>query len=483
MKHRTMFTLSLVCLGLLLIACGGGTDGPEPEPDTPASISGTLFFPGYLGDVDVSASNVEIVPGDVFVQFAPGINTQSVSTLKVADTSFKFASTAANDRLGIYRAEGISAEETWQLIARLAASPEVIDAFPNQIFRVQQDDPECIDNPNLAGCEDGVLDDEEYCAAFPEDVDFCGSQNPGNENPGGEQDPECIDNPNLAGCEDGVLDDEEYCAAFPEDVDFCGPPNPGGENPGGENPGGENPDGENPGGENPGGENPGGETPIPDGEKRPNDGSYALQWHYDAFNLPRAWQIEDGTSNEIVVAVLDTGIAQHPDIVENLLPGYNFIEENNDPTDDGINTDFHGLHVAGTVAARTNNTRGIAGVSWGAKIVPVRVLGADGGSTQQILDGIEWAAKTQRAQAQLPANPNPQAKVINLSLGGPGECSAAIEELFADIARSGTIIVAAAGNENVDVSTSWPGNCQHVLTVGATGPTNQRAPYSNYGTG
>lgn len=217
--------------------------------------------------------------------------------------------------------------------------------------------------------------------------------------------------------------------------------------------------------------------------KTPNDELYPFQWHYEAFNLPNAWDIEDGSSNPVIVAIVDTGIIPHPDLVPNLLPGFDFVDRDTDPTDGGGKTGYHGAHVAGTVAAASNNSLGVAGVSWGAKIVPVRVLGATGsGSFVNIIDGIIWAAGNPENEPGLPANPNP-AKVVNLSLGGNiGEpCPQALNFTFGQLVKSGAILVAAAGNDNINAANSFPANCSNVITVGATGPSNTRAPYSNFG--
>jgi serine protease len=225
-------------------------------------------------------------------------------------------------------------------------------------------------------------------------------------------------------------------------------------------------------------------------KKVPNDPLYALQWHYRAMNLEAAWNITDGTTGApVTVAVVDTGSVLHPELQGVFLGGYDFVSStarsgdgdgrDPDPTDQGGDSGYHGSHVAGTIAARTNNGVGVAGVNWGARVVPVRVLGTDGGGTfADILAGTQWAAGI--SVPGVPDNPNP-AKVINLSLGGSRDCSQAEQQLFDAIKAKGVITVVAAGNENVDVSNSAPANCQNVITIGATGPTNTRAPYSNYG--
>ncbi len=215
----------------------------------------------------------------------------------------------------------------------------------------------------------------------------------------------------------------------------------------------------------------------------PNDEHYPFQWHYPASNLPNAWDIQTGAGAATVVAVVDTGIIQHPDLTSNLLDGYDFVDGDDDPTDFGGATGFHGTHVAGTIGASTNNGAGVAAVHWDARIVPVRVLGDNGsGSIVDIIDGIIWAAGNPENEPGLPPNPNP-ARVINLSLGGSiGEpCPSSIDLLFGQLAAEGAILVAAAGNDNIDAFHTFPASCSNVITVGATGPSNTRAPYSNYG--
>ena len=202
----------------------------------------------------------------------------------------------------------------------------------------------------------------------------------------------------------------------------------------------------------------------------PNDTGYNLQWHYNAINLPQAWDLETGTnlgpnpgSNPVTVAVVDSGLlTNHPDIQGKFWDGYDFVsnaqlsndgdgrEGNaNDPGDNpGGQGSYHGSHVAGTIAALTNNTQGVAGISWGAKILPVRVLGNQGsGSVSDIIDGMFWAAGI--AVSGVPINPHP-AQVINISLGAKGLCrsGSSLQRAFDQVNAKGVIIVVAAGNEN-----------------------------------
>lgn len=218
----------------------------------------------------------------------------------------------------------------------------------------------------------------------------------------------------------------------------------------------------------------------------PNDPLHAIQWDQGMMRLETAWNVTTGAS--MPVAVVDTGIVSHPDLQGKLLPGFDFVaDEDNagdgdgidaDPTDEGNGSDYHGSHVAGIVGAGTNNGRGIAGASWGAKIVPVRVLGAEGGSLLDIVNGIAWAAGEPVDGA--PRNANP-AKVINLSLGGGVACAPVLQDFFDELAAGGVTVIAAAGNEDEDARNSFPANCDNVIVVGAVGPDGKRAPYSNYG--
>ena len=149
----------------------------------------------------------------------------------------------------------------------------------------------------------------------------------------------------------------------------------------------------------------------------PNDTFYNQQWHYfeaaGGVNLPAAWDLAIGTG--VTVAVIDTGYRPHADLAANILPGYDFISDptnandgggrDNDALDPGdwhvtgectglnaANSSWHGTHVAGTIAAVTNNSNGVAGVAFNARILPVRVLGKCGGYTSDIADAILWAA-------------------------------------------------------------------------------------------
>ena len=139
---------------------------------------------------------------------------------------------------------------------------------------------------------------------------------------------------------------------------------------------------------------------------------------------------------------------------------------------------WHGTHVAGTIAAVTNNAVGISGTAPNAKLLPVRVTAYGGGSVADVAAGIRWAAG--ESVPGTPANANP-ADVINLSLGGVGACPLAYQQAI-DTARAlGSIVVVSAGNNNFDMANSTPANCSGVISVAATDDTGQRASFSNFG--
>jgi serine protease len=229
-----------------------------------------------------------------------------------------------------------------------------------------------------------------------------------------------------------------------------------------------------------------------------NDPRFAEQWHYTTpgtgVNLVEGWS--NSTGNGVVTAVIDTGYRPHADLVANLvLPGYDFINDTTtandgdgrdaDASDPGDwcppwmpNSSWHGTHVAGTVAAVTNNTIGVAGVARNAKVLPVRVLGKCGGYLSDIVDGMRWAAAL--SVPGVPNNSN-RAQVLNLSLGGSGSCGPAYQNAINDIISVGSTIVVAAGNSNSDASGFRPANCNGIITVAATNKAGARAYYSNFG--
>ena len=236
----------------------------------------------------------------------------------------------------------------------------------------------------------------------------------------------------------------------------------------------------------------------------PNDSQYTSQWDlYDAtggIKAPQAWDLSTGSG--VTVAVIDTGYRPHTDLAANIVTGYDFINDtavandgggrDTDAKDPGdwttagecgtgepaSNSSWHGTHVAGTVAAVTNNSSGVAGIAFNAKVQPARVLGKCGGYTSDIADAMIWTSGG--TVSGVPANATP-ARVINMSLGGTGACDTTTQSAITSARSRGTVVVVAAGNENTDVSNSNPANCSGVVAVAAINRFGSRAYYSNYG--
>lgn len=209
----------------------------------------------------------------------------------------------------------------------------------------------------------------------------------------------------------------------------------------------------------------------------PNDDHYAKQWGHARINSEMAWEITTGSAS-VVIAIVDTGVdLNHPDLASKLVPGQSFLnlgQADANPMD----TNGHGTHVAGIAAAIGNNGTGIAGMAWGARIMPLRVLEADGsGYTSDIALGVQWAWQN-------------GADIINLSLGGP-DYSQTLQDVVNDAHSSGALVVAAMGNCRVATGdntpcptanpTAYPAAMDNVMAVSATGPTNTYAYYSQYG--
>ncbi|HET9474141.1 MAG TPA: S8 family peptidase [Steroidobacteraceae bacterium] len=239
----------------------------------------------------------------------------------------------------------------------------------------------------------------------------------------------------------------------------------------------------------------------------PNDTRYNEQWHYfeaaGGINAPPAWDKATGTG--VVVAVIDTGYRPHADLNANILPGYDFISDtfvandnsgrdsNAQDPGDWVNpgecgpgdpatfeaSSWHGTHVAGTIAGVTNNSNGIAGVAFNARVVPARVLGKCGGFTSDIADAIIWTSGG--TVTNVPVNANP-ARVINLSLGGGGSCGTTTQSAINSARSRGTSVIVAAGNSNANAANFSPANCTGVVTVAAVGRNGGKASYSNFGT-
>jgi serine protease len=241
-----------------------------------------------------------------------------------------------------------------------------------------------------------------------------------------------------------------------------------------------------------------------------------------AINATTAWDTTTGSS-ALVIADIDTGILfGHPDLLRvsnggRLLDGYDFVGPDSglggaggagdtfliannghgwapDPSDPGdwvdandllkpqfqgctpspIPSSWHGTRIAGMLSALTNNATGIAGVTWGPKFLPVRALGKCGGFDSDIIVGLRWAAGL--AVPGVPINPTP-AKLLNLSLGSPNECSAAYIATVADITALGASIFASAGNEKGPIDE--PANCPGVVGVTAVRHVGTKVAFAN----
>jgi subtilisin family serine protease len=195
----------------------------------------------------------------------------------------------------------------------------------------------------------------------------------------------------------------------------------------------------------------------------PNDVLWHEQWGPRRVRAQKAWDATRG-SPSVVVAVVDTGVDYaHPDLQRLFVDGYDFVNEDADPRDD----QGHGTAVAGVIAARTQNRTGQAGMCWACKVMPVKVLDANGsGTTATIAAGIVWAA-------------NHGAQVINLSLGGAGTTQALQDAVSFAVGR-GVVVLAAAGNSGTTTK-FYPAAYPEVVSVAATTPTDRLYDWSNRG--
>jgi thermitase len=203
-------------------------------------------------------------------------------------------------------------------------------------------------------------------------------------------------------------------------------------------------------------------SPFSPDPVEPNDPYYPYQWAYPQMDAPDAWGITRG-SPDVRVAVIDTGICLgHPDLAAKVVVNVNF-------SDASTVDDFfgHGTHVAGIVAAVTDNDVGVAGTDWKASLMNVKV-GDDFGvfMDSSVVRGIVWAALR-------------GANVINMSFGGPTR-SEIFHRAIQFAARSDVILVAAAGNA-ASSTPNYPAAYPEVISVGGTDENDQAADFSSYG--
>ena len=223
----------------------------------------------------------------------------------------------------------------------------------------------------------------------------------------------------------------------------------------------------------------------------PSDPRWSEQWGHRQVRLPEAWDLTTG-SDDVVVAVIDTGWKDHPDLVGRREGGYDFIASSTaaadgngrdpDPTDEGdqANEDgtssFHGTLVSGIIAASANNGIGVAGATWQTKIMPLRAVGIGGGRVSDLVEAVYYAARLSNASFTLPSR---RADIINLSVGGPGY-STSFQNAINAARAEGVLVVASAGNGGTD-DVSYPAGYDGVISVGATTTSGNRANYSNFG--
>ncbi|GAB4431583.1 MAG: hypothetical protein Kow002_19810 [Anaerolineales bacterium] len=195
----------------------------------------------------------------------------------------------------------------------------------------------------------------------------------------------------------------------------------------------------------------------------PNDPGWANQYGLVNIRAPQGWDVTTG-STAVTIAIIDSGVdLAHPDLATKLVPGYDFVNNDAVPQDDY----GHGTHVAGIAAASSDNGTGIAGVSWGARIMPVKVLNSAGSGTYlDVAQGITWAVDN-------------GAQVLNLSLGGSAP-STLLQNAVNYAHTQGATIVAASGNYGSG-SVLYPARYPHVIAVGAVDGSNVLASFSNYG--
>lgn len=187
----------------------------------------------------------------------------------------------------------------------------------------------------------------------------------------------------------------------------------------------------------------------------------AIPWGISQISAPEA-QIAGFTGEGVNVAVLDTGIEDHPDL--NVQGGVSFVQGEPDYQDGN----GHGTHVAGTIAA-LDNDEGVIGVAPNADLYAVKVLGANGsGSVSSIAQGLEWAGENGM-------------DIANLSLGSSAP-SATLEQAVDEATANGVLVVAASGNSGAS-SIGYPARYDNAMAVGATDQSDGLASFSQYGDG
>ena len=202
----------------------------------------------------------------------------------------------------------------------------------------------------------------------------------------------------------------------------------------------------------------------------PNDYFYSgthEQEYLKTVRMPGAWDRSKGSLSQ-VVAVIDTGVnGQHPDLTGRTVAGFNAITNVGIAAGAASDDYGHGSMVAGIIAAETNNSEGIAGVAWNARVMPVKVLNSQGrGTDSDIIQGIKWAA-------------DHGAKILNLSLGGPAD-SPALHDAVTYAKGKGALVIVAAGNTAADRPT-YPAAYSEAVAVAATDNAGRLTDFSTHG--
>jgi len=195
----------------------------------------------------------------------------------------------------------------------------------------------------------------------------------------------------------------------------------------------------------------------------PSDSELVNQWAIQNIELDKAWNLETGNES-VVIAVLDTGIDYtHEELEDNVISGYDFV--NND--DDAMDDNGHGTAVAGIIGAKGNNNKGIAGVTWNSKIMPIKVIDTDGyGSYFDIIHGILYAIEN-------------GIKIINMSFGGYADSDILREAVEYALSKD-CIIIASVGDDDTD-TVIYPAGYDGVIGVASTESDNSISINSNYG--
>ncbi len=199
------------------------------------------------------------------------------------------------------------------------------------------------------------------------------------------------------------------------------------------------------------------------GMSLPDDPSYGTQWHLPKIAAPEGWQISTGVET-VPIAVIDSGVdGSHPDLGDKLLGGYNFLNGSTDTSD----VLGHGTAVAGTAAAISNNSIGVAGVAWRNPVMPLVVL-----------DSSNYATYSNIASAIIYAVDN-GAKVINVSIGGTSS-SFTLQYAIDYAWDRGALVFCAAGNSNSSVP-NYPAACDRAVAISSTDSSDNRSYFSSYG--